>query len=170
MRDPNFYRSVVLLVKHDDKGAFGVIVNKPLEITIQAAWKQLSQQPCHTDGPLYHGGPCDGPLMALHTDKALSELQIVPGVEFSAARDAIERLLGADSAAPVRLIVGYAGWAAGQLESELAQGAWLVASATREGVFAEPETAWLGLVRHVGKRNIARFLDPQRIPDDPSVN
>src|SRR5205814_2997514 len=66
--DPNFFRSVVLLVQHTENGALGLILNHPLEMTIANAWEQVSEMPCEATGVLHQGGPCDGPLMVLHTE------------------------------------------------------------------------------------------------------
>src|SRR5687768_5273835 len=76
--DPNFFRSVVLLVQHTDAGALGLVLNRPLEMTINDAWGQVSETPCDATGFLHQGGPCEGPLMVLHTDSALPELPVIP--------------------------------------------------------------------------------------------
>ena len=53
LRDPNFCRSVILLVQHDERGSLGLVLNKPLDVTVRKAWKQLSQSPCQVEGYLY---------------------------------------------------------------------------------------------------------------------
>src|SRR4051795_298785 len=83
LRDPNFFRSVVLLVQHDEQGSLGLVLNRPLEVSIRAAWKQLSSTSCEIDGNLYQGGPCEGCLMALHTDVEASDMEVTEGVQFS---------------------------------------------------------------------------------------
>src|SRR5215469_11256802 len=83
LQDPNFFRSVVLLVQHNDQGALGVILNRPLDMTIQEAWPQVSEEPCNAEGPLHEGGPCRGPLMVLHTDEPLSQLKVCDGIYFN---------------------------------------------------------------------------------------
>ena len=167
-RDPNFFRAVILMVQHDDQGSLGLVLNRPLEVTVQAAWKQLSQLPCQVGGHLHQGGPCDGVLMALHTDIEASDIEIVPGVHFSTSKDAIEHLMS-HTGSRVRLFVGYAGWTAGQLETELSQGAWLTLPATDEGVFDIKQGAWDHLMRKIGRSSL-EGLDPKIVPDDPSVN
>src|SRR5581483_6683525 len=106
LRDPNFFRAVVLLVQHDENGSLGLVLNRPMEVAVQAAWKQLSQSPCEIEGHLHHGGPCEGVLMALHTDMEASDLEIVGGVYFSTTKDAIEHLVArGGGGAQVRLFV-----------------------------------------------------------------
>ena len=156
------------MVQHDEKGSLGLVLNRPLEVTVQAAWKQLSQLPCQVSGHLHHGGPCDGVLMALHTDIEASDIEIVPGVHFSTSKDAIEHLMS-HTGSRVRLFVGYAGWTAGQLEGELSHGAWLTLPATSEGVFDLKLANWERLMRKIGRSSL-EGLDPKIVPDDPSVN
>ena len=134
LRDPNFCRSVILLVQHDERGSLGLVLNKPLDVTVRKAWKQLSQSPCQVEGYLYRGGPCEGVLMALHTDVEASDVEVMDGVHFSTTKDAIEHLVG-HAAGSVKLYVGYAGWSPGQLENELSDGAWLTLPATSTRVF-----------------------------------
>ncbi|HWP40161.1 MAG TPA: YqgE/AlgH family protein [Tepidisphaeraceae bacterium] len=170
LRDPNFYRTVVLLVQHDENGTLGLVLNRPLQISIQAAWKELSQAPCQLEGPLHHGGPCnEGVLMALHSDEESSDLQIAEGLHFATSRDCIERIV----ACPpdnVRLFVGHAGWSPGQLEAEITEGAWLTTSATAERVFSAGQGTWEQLLRAIGKAALTQWINPKLVPDDPSVN
>src|SRR5208282_6015778 len=76
--DPNFFRSIVLLVQHSEDGALGLILNRQLKISVRSAWAQISQSVCQADGFLYQGGPCDGPLMVLHTIEEFSQHQVLP--------------------------------------------------------------------------------------------
>jgi len=134
LRDPNFFRAVILLVQHDEKGSLGLVLNRPMDVSIRSAWKKLSQTPCEIEGHLHQGGPCEGVLMALHTDLEASDLEVLDGVQFSTTKDAIEHLVS-HGGSHVRLFVGYSGWSAGQLEGELAEGAWLTIPATSEQIF-----------------------------------
>jgi putative transcriptional regulator len=107
--------------------------------------------------------------MALHTDLEASDLEVVEGVQFSTTKDAIEHLVS-HGGAQVRLYVGYAGWSAGQLEGELAEGAWLTTLADSEQVFDPKLHSWEKLFRQIGRAMLLRTLDPKLVPDDPSVN
>ena len=63
LMDPNFARTLVLLIQHTDEGALGVVVNRPLGKTIQELWREVGSAPCHSRQPIYLGGPVPGPLM-----------------------------------------------------------------------------------------------------------
>jgi putative transcriptional regulator len=168
LMDPNFFRSVILIVQHNDEGAMGLVLNRPLDITVQAAWEQVSEIPCQAEGNILQGGPCDGPLMAVHGDAKLAELFVLEGVCFSTEKDSLEKLVLDQS--PVKFFVGYSGWGAGQLESELEQGGWLVIPATAEQVFSTDEELWRSLHRLITRATAYPGIDPRRIPPDPSVN
>lgn len=169
LKEKTFFRSVILLVQHDDRGSMGLILNKPLDVRISAAWKKLSQSPCEIEGNLHRGGPCEGVLMALHTDVEASDVEVLDGVHFSTTKDAIEHLVG-QGAAAVRLFVGYAGWSPGQLESEIADGSWLSIPASHARVFDPREYRWESLFRTIGHDSLLQWMDPRLVPDDPSVN
>ena len=118
--DPNFHRAVVLIVQHNDEGALGLILNRPIETTIDMVWDQVSDTPCFASDPLHQGGPCEGTLMVLHGDMSLSETQIVPGVFFSTDKESVEQLVGGDEDdRPVRFFVGYAGLGRGSTRSRI---------------------------------------------------
>jgi putative transcriptional regulator len=167
--DRNFARSVVLLVRHGEDGALGLIVNRPLNAKLESIWDQVSQTQCAVDRTLYHGGPCEGPLMVLHTNPAQSQIQAADGVHFTADREMIEQLV-CDETADTKFFVGYAGWAVGQLESEIAEGSWLSFPASGRDIFGEDEALWDNLVRRAHRAAVFPWLDPKRIPEDPSVN
>lgn len=169
LRDPNFAESVVLLVQHDDNGALGLILNRPLEMRIDQAWDQVSEVPCNSEQHLHLGGPCEGPLMALHDQASLGQLIVLPGVHFSTEKFALEQLVGEDYR-PSKFFVGYSGWSPGQLEREIADGAWLQAQANDDFIFSAEEDLWLNLHRQISFRQQHPWVDPNLIPPDPSVN
>jgi putative transcriptional regulator len=170
LRDPNFFRAVVLLVQHDEKGSLGLVLNRPLELSVREAWQQLSAGvPCEIDGHLHKGGPCEGVLMALHTDLEASDVEVLDGVHFSTTKDAIEHLVS-HTGGSVRLFVGYAGWSPGQLEAELTEGAWLTTPATGDRVFDIKQGSWELLLRAIGRAALTQWVDPKDVPEDPSVN
>jgi putative transcriptional regulator len=171
LRDPNFFKAVVLLVQHDEQGSLGLVLNRPTDVSVRSAWKQLSQTPCEIDGSIHQGGPCEGVLMALHTDLEASEIEVLDGVHFSTTKDAIEHLVShGGGGGKVRLFVGYAGWAPGQLESELSAGGWLTIPATFERVFGTKDGAWDVLMRTLDRQSLQQYMDPKIVPDDPTVN
>jgi len=145
MKDPTFAQTVILLLAHNDEGAFGIVVNRPVKT------KDLPF-------PLFFGGPCDSPgLVLLHGHADLAEGasepeeeaggvqgEVAPGI-FVGDASCLERLTDppGDEAPRIRLFRGYAGWAPGQLEQELTVGAWAIASASGEVLFdTPPDKLW----------------------------
>lgn len=169
LSDPNFFHTVVLLIQHDDEGAFGVVLNRPMQTTIAEAWEQVSEIPCLLEGPLHTGGPCNGPLMALHTHTAAEGREVLPGLYFSTERSDLEAVV-AEDAATARFFVGYAGWAPDQLEGELKEGSWLVAEANVPDLFDDSEDLWHSAIRSIARSAPLPGVNPKTIPADPSMN
>jgi putative transcriptional regulator len=167
--DPNFVRTVVLLIDHTEEGAFGVVLNRPSDSTIKELWEKVSEGLCENSRRVYLGGPVSGPLIALHAEKALAEIEIVPGVYFAAEREHLEQLVREDRE-PLRLFVGHSGWGNGQLEGELRQGAWLSVPATAEFVFYDDADLWRQVTRRVGESLLSGILGMPELPEDPSLN
>ena len=164
--DPNFARSAVLIVRHDADGAFGLIVNKPLPISVKAALGSAIDAAATVDAAVYSGGPCDGPVFVLHGDDTVGGESPVSGVFCTTDRDAIEALLVA-ATHPLKVFGSYSGWSPDQLEGELEEGSWLVSDATAAQVFSADPKLW----QHLSSlANVSKYVRPDRIPDDPSVN
>lgn len=185
MEDPNFARSVVLIVKHDAEGAMGLVLNRPTGATVREAIDGDGEVACQTDAVLYRGGPCDGPLMVLHGEAELAQETVIPetpgtpgasgaggsGVYFTVESDLVRDLL-ADNRGEARYFHGYAGWTAGQLDDEVAAGGWLTLDATVQNVF-EPgmdTQSWAALIRERGLEELKGRINPNLIPPDPTVN
>lgn len=169
LSDPNFFRAVVLIFRHNEEGAAGVIINRSMTATVKQIWEQVSERPCQCEAALCMGGPVEGPLMALHADVELSEMMILPDVYVTTGREMLEKLVERDEP-PLRFFVGYAGWGSGQLERELREGSWLVAPATAEQVFGEVEELWQRLTRSVVSDAFLSALKIKHVPPDASLN
>jgi putative transcriptional regulator len=168
--DPNFFHTVVLLVQHSEESALGLVLNRPLQTSVKAMWREVAEgEECEIEGALHQGGPCEGPLMVLHTDDASAEIEVGGGIYFCTSRDRIERLVH-EGSAQMKFFVAYAGWTAGQLESEIEEGSWLALPGNPEAVFAGDEHLWSDLIRAISRAGVSGMVDPKRIPDDPSVN
>ena len=175
--DPNFFKSVVLIVQHDEDGALGLILNRPTQTSIAEAWAQVSDVPSRLDEPLHLGGPCQGVLMALHTQADVSQVQVLPGIAgsghscpgagvyFSSEEDAINWLVQQQQDGPVKLFLGYSGWGAGQLESELETGSWSTLPASYDHVFGDAEEQW----QHVQRQIALQGLPAKVVPKDPRM-
>jgi putative transcriptional regulator len=166
LADPNFARSVVLMIQHNAEGALGLILNRPLEITVRQACEQSLGEECEVDEYLYQGGPCEGPLMVVHGNEMAKDADVLPGVFFTTEKAKIEGLLK-QQIALARYFVGYAGWSAGQLEAEMEIESWIVADAAPANIFEGEANLWMKLMRG---RVLGQWVDPSRIPDDPTVN
>lgn len=169
--DPNFYRSVVLMIEHDEEGAFGLVLNRPTRHTVA---ELLESQPEDVEATLsaetlYYGGPVQGPLMALHTVAALADVKIMDDVYFTSSEESLQELFQRH-VFPLRLFLGYSGWGGGQLESELEAGGWLTCPASEEEIFAGDEQLWKRITSRIGLEILANTVRPKHIPEDVSLN
>ena len=168
--DPNFCRTVVLMIQHHEQGALGVVLNRPSDSSVQEVIGKVSEVPCIVDEPVGIGGPIEGPLMAVHRLDEFGESEIFPGVHFSTQREHILQIVQ-DKVSPFRLVSGYAGWSGGQLESELEVGGWLTIPATVEYLFhTETDVLWKNVTRDIGTDILIKSFKIKHVPDDPSLN
>ncbi len=169
LMDPNFVRSVVLLVQHTDQGALGVVLNRPIGKSVQDLSREVGGGPCTNTQPVYLGGPVPGPLMAVHSQDSLGEVQIIPGLFFSASKQNLDALVMRPEPT-LKIFIGHSGWGPGQLDAELEQGAWLTAPSTPELVFFDSSELWVSVSRLIGREMMQSMLHIKNIPDDPTVN
>ena len=163
LADPNFQQTVVLLIKHDDKGAFGLVVNRQLEVTlgqVVAEFKdtEAGKLSIYQGGPVQpqylftiHSGLPDG----LRSEQASSPLeQVVFEPAFPTLVDFLRgdwEILPEERRPPVNLYAGYAGWGPEQLEMELLQGAWIVRPAAAKHIFSlNPQEGWREALGELG--------------------
>ena len=167
-----FSRSVVLLVRHSEDGALGLILNRRTTALLKETWGKLSEVPCQRDDSIFLGGPCEGPLVALHTHESLLEIEVMPGLYFSAGREKLETLAAQsdEGTASVKFFAGYSGWAAGQLESEIKHGSWSVMPAGLQHVFAHEDELWVRASRFVADTAWRATLGIKHAPPDLRVN
>ena len=146
LRDRNFFKAVVLMLEHSGDGAMGLVVNRPSSLSVANALCGHLDLP--DDGePVFAGGPVEpADLFLLHEDRGLDgqSVEVVDDLFVTTAAGAFEAILDNDGPPRARRILcGYAGWSAGQLEAELATGDWLTVPATAEAVFdADPYELW----------------------------
>ncbi len=167
--DPNFTKTVVLLIQHSDKGALGVVLNRPTSKKVKELWEEVGDAPCKSEAHVCLGGPVSGPLMAVHTNQFFAEMEIVPGVFLAAKREHLDSLvLQRDD--PLRVFFGHAGWGPGQLDNEIQVGGWLTTPASAEFVFYRGEDLWEKVSKQVGQSTLQSMLNLKHFPEDPSVN
>ena len=98
LADPNFRKTVILIVRHSSEdGALGLVLNRETSTTIKELWERMGQENCASHQPLSLGGPCEGPLMALHTEQPLAEIEVLPGLYFTAGSDQLQTLVASPS-------------------------------------------------------------------------
>lgn len=165
--DPNFWRSVVLVVEHSEDGALGLVLNRASETTVGDAVPQLEDL-VDLEEQLFIGGPVQPSAVIV-----LAEFEDAGDAALIAFDDI--GVLGADASledvgAGVRsgrAFVGHAGWGPGQLDSELERGDWILEPARREDAFtADPRELWTEVLTRKG----GSYALIARMPPDPSVN
>ena len=144
MVDPNFARSLTFVCEHNDQGALGIVVNRPTEMNLHALLEQVSIAP-GTDEfksvAVHFGGPVQVDRgFVLHTPVGewQSTLAVGPEIGLTSSKDILQAVARGEGPGQILVTLGYAGWAPGQLEHELAQNAWLTVQAKREVIFDLP--------------------------------
>jgi putative transcriptional regulator len=154
MLDPNFSRSVVLLAEYGRHGAFGLVVNRRMAEPAHEVIKADPPMDIRRDVYLYVGGPVEPNrawVLTNHRDLDDDALEVSDGVYLSAAPALIRHALQSSPDPQLRLVVGYAGWAPGQLDEELAASSWLMAPVQQDLLFEVPiEKMWETAIRRLG--------------------
>ena len=169
--DPNFLRTVVLICSHDEKGAFGLVLNRPLE-GVQVgehvpAWVEHVAEPT----VVFQGGPVEPTVgLGLALCREAEDAQGWTPVVGRMGLVDLARPPGADGSTDIeraRVFVGYSGWGAGQIEAEMADEAWFAVDAEPGDAFTEdPGRLWHDVLRRQGGK-LAMFAF---FPQDPTVN
>jgi putative transcriptional regulator len=169
LQDPNFRRALVLICKHDNEGAFGLVLNRPLNFPVDqvlADWNAPLAEPAR----LFNGGPVGvTSAFALGYGRTVQAgdwwASVLPGlgvVDLEHIGDALDA--GVEY---LRVFGGYAGWGAGQLEAEIAEESWFVVRPTTDDIFtAAPDLAW----REVLRKQPGQLAMFAYFPSDPSLN
>jgi putative transcriptional regulator len=154
MLDPNFSRTVVLLAEYGKHGAFGLVVNRRMPEPAHEVIKADPPMEIRKDVHLYIGGPVEpNRAWVLTRQRELDgdALEITGEVYLSAAPNLIRHALRSTPEPQVRVIVGYAGWAPGQLDDELASSSWLMAPVQADLLFDVPiDAMWETAIRRLG--------------------
>lgn len=167
--DPNFHRTVVLLLSHDEAGAFGVVLNRPLELAVAEVlpgWQRLAREPA----VVFLGGPVET-KRALALARCGAAVPAEGWTRLSGEIGLVDLTLPpvgpGDGIADLRVFTGYAGWGEGQLEGEVAEDDWFVVEARPADAFSKtPESLWREvLLRQPGQVAMYAFF-----PTDPFAN
>ena len=150
--DPNFSRSVVLLVEHNESGAMGIVFNRPSDISLADIGREHEMDVHAGAGQAFVGGPVqrERGFLVHRREDVTDSVKLEEGVFLSVSTDALRELLSGDPAA-YRLCLGYAGWGPGQLEREMVAGGWLNSGISSERIFDTPaEKIWEAVIRDLG--------------------
>jgi len=153
MEDGTFARSVVYVCEHSERGALGLIINKPGDINLADLFQKVDLPLARQDlsvQPVFHGGPLQtergfvlhDPVLAegLEPDQSVyaSTLAVPGGLEMTTSKDVLEALSSGGGPRRVLVTLGYSSWGEGQLESEIARNSWLTVDADANVVFDAP--------------------------------
>ena len=144
MVDPYFAKSLTYICEHNEQGALGVVVNRPIDLSLQALFERINLQlepPELHDIPVYFGGPVQtdrGFVLHQPVGEWHTTLKVRDSLGLTTSKDILEAVGRGSGPAKMLVTLGYSGWAAGQLEHELGQNAWLTVEAGEQIIFDLP--------------------------------
>ena len=144
MADPNFNQTVTYVCEHSEKGALGIVINRPMDMRLDEVFRQLNVESADDElanRPVLQGGP-------VHQDRGFvlheaagdwdSSLLVSDSIRVTTSRDILAAMARGDGPQRSLVALGYAGWEAGQLETEVTENAWLTVPAEPEIIFKTP--------------------------------
>jgi putative transcriptional regulator len=157
LEDPNFSRTVTYVCAHNDEGAMGIVINRPLNLELGEVFSQMEMEavdPAINGRTVYQGGP-------VHRDRGFiihrpardwgSTIHVTDEIAVSTSREILAAISRGEGPGEILVALGYAGWGAGQLEEEMAQNAWLSGPADMEIIFSAPaEERWSRAAARLG--------------------
>ncbi|HEX4618913.1 MAG TPA: YqgE/AlgH family protein [Steroidobacteraceae bacterium] len=166
LNDPNFAQTVALICEHTDKGALGIVLNKPLPMKLSDVLSQMKLEPTSEqigEQPVLRGGP-------VHTDRGFvlhrpggewdHTHKVSDAIQVTTSRDVLAAMARGEGPSDAFIALGYAGWESGQLERELKENAWASMPVDARVVFELPfEERWAGAWRLLG-------VDVERLSPD----
>jgi putative transcriptional regulator len=148
MQDPNFVKTVTYICEHSDQGALGIVINRPLDMDLGTIFDQLSLDPADPElsrQPVLQGGPVHqerGFVLHEPAESAGGEFDatvaVTDAIRVTTSQDILTAMARGQGPKRALVALGYAGWGAGQLESELVQNAWLSVPASPRIIFDTP--------------------------------
>jgi len=164
--DPNFRRTVVLVVAHDEDGAVGIVLNRRTDTDVAEAVPELGEL-VEPGATVSIGGPVQNEavvVLAEWDDLDEAGTLVFGDIGLMGAEADSERVVAATRR--VRVFAGYAGWASGQLEAELDEPSWILEEARADDVFGQDGDLWASVLRRKG----GAFRLVATMPEDPSLN
>jgi len=170
MADDTFAGAVVYLCEHTDKGALGLVINKPIDIKLKNLFEKVDlalEREDLADEPVYFGGPVQTERGFVLHEKVGTEgspynstLEIPGGLEMTTSKDVLEAMSAGGGPRKVLVTLGYSGWGAGQLEDEIGRNGWLTVQADPQIIFDTPvEQRYERALRLLG-------IDPRMLSQD----
>jgi len=157
LMDPNFFHSVTYICEHNERGAMGIVINQPVDLTVGDLVNQIGMQSKENallHQPVYRGGPVEterGFVLHQPLGKWESSLPIADGIGVSTSNDIIRAIAQGNGPRQCLIALGSAGWGAGQLEREIAENAWLSGPADTQIIFdIDAELRWEKAARLLG--------------------
>lgn len=141
LRDPNFEHTVTYICEHNENGAMGIVVNRPIDIEIQEVFEQMGIPTSEENVarvPIFLGGPVEEQRgFVLHTGDGDwdSSLKVNDNLSVTTSKDILEAMAKGEGPDQALIALGYAGWQGGQLEREISENAWLSVPATQSILF-----------------------------------
>ncbi|HQW19924.1 MAG TPA: YqgE/AlgH family protein [Rhodocyclaceae bacterium] len=168
MSDPNFSRSLTYICEHNEQGALGIIINRPMNMDLATLFGRINiSLEASSDAtlgatPVYYGGPVQtdrGFVLHRPTGHWQSTLAIREDIGLTSTRDILQEIGAHGTPSEILVTLGYAGWSAGQLEWELSQNAWLNVSADPQIIFDLPPEERLAAAMHLLGVDFANLSD-----------
>ena len=165
MADPYFAKTLTYVCEHNDQGALGIVVNRPIDMTLQALFERLSltlKDDNLADAPIYFGGPVQtdrGFVLHAPTGNWQATLKVRDAIGLPTSKDILEAVGRGEGPRKMLVTLGYAGWSAGQIEHELTQNAWLTVEAKDAIIFDTPVEERLPAAMDLLGIDFARLAD-----------
>jgi len=165
MVDPYFAKTLTYICEHNDQGALGLVVNRPIDMTLQALFERLSLSLADAElsaAPIYFGGPVQtdrGFVLHEPAGNWQATLRVGDAIGLTTSKDILEAVGRGEGPKRMLVTLGYAGWSPGQLEQELAQNAWLTVEARDAILFDLPAEERLRAAMELLGLDYARLQD-----------
>jgi putative transcriptional regulator len=175
MADPYFSRTLTYVCEHNEQGALGIVVNRPIDMTLEALFERLSlnlKDRARADAPIYFGGPVQtdrGFVLHFPAGEWQATIKVTAGkpgtsdtcgtIGLTTSKDILEAVGRGEGPSKMLVSLGYAGWSAGQIEHELKQNAWLTVEAKDAIIFDLPADERLPAAMNLLGLDFARLAD-----------
>jgi putative transcriptional regulator len=167
LQDPNFWRTVVLVVEHNEEGALGLVLNRPSETTVGEVVPQLADLVDPAEDVLVGGPMQPGAVIVLADFVNPDDAALIAFDAIGVMASGSDPTDLADGVRKARAFAGHAGWGPGQLDDEVERGDWILEPArTRDAFTPDPAELWIDVLSRKG----GSYALVARMPPDPSTN